>query len=122
MKNKKFWITSAVLAVVIIIVVLIVRFGGKKVRVKSDGEKTNNVIWIFGLDDKKEVVLQEYTTVGTLLSVITPYSYEEITATDKGTILTAIPIKALVWRDPSGKTTRTYLKKGSYINKEWLYI
>ena len=120
MKNRKLWITSAVLAAVIIIVVLVVKLGGRKVKMSPSAKDYR--VWIFGIENG-EVIKQHYYD-NSLEYVLLPYKYDEIEYTYNGVKqdAPAIPVKAIGFISSSGKVKRIYQKRGSYISKAALDI
>lgn len=114
MKNKKFWITSAVLAVVIITVALVSKYGGRKVKI-MDEFINNGPIWIFTFDSNGELKV-ETSYDSSMRYVILPYFYKGRKFYYNGIEYTAIPVKAVGIEDGSGKVRRIYVQKGSYVS------
>lgn len=117
MKNRKFWITSAVLAVVIIIVVLVIKYGGKKVKFKENDVKYT---WAIG-SNGTEFANMEFDQP--LRYVVTPFRYNELTLYPGSVLsLTMIPIKAVGMETEDGKVRRMKVSSGTYMPKDYLII
>ena len=124
MKNKRFWITASILAVIIIVAVMVLRLGGKKLKVKDS--ESEGRIWIFSIGEDGKAK-REHFYDNSLRYIITPYNY-----TAKGYDYdyngktyhydSAIPIKAIGWEPTEGNIKRQYIKKGFYIDEVFLEI
>lgn len=108
MKNKKFWITASILAVIIIVVVMVLRFGGKKVKVKKGYRWT-----FYIMDNGTENGEKEYDE--DIDYVIVPYFHKDLVLYPGTDIeLAMVPIKAVIL---TGSKKRIKVRDGIYIPK-----